>query len=126
MGLLSNTPLHASYLLLPVPGFTISRVLHTLEVLDSHSFERSDFSNSLDSLYNRIFGGGPSKDPHEVAEGKGPGRAFLSVIGLGERGAPGTGNGWRRWLWAGMPPASRGYCRAFSQLVHGVLPKRCY
>lgn len=48
------------------PGFTIGRVLHTLEVLDSHSFERSDFSNSLDSLYNRIFGLGPSKDSHEV------------------------------------------------------------
>uniref|UniRef100_A0A670KGV6 Mediator complex subunit 12 n=1 Tax=Podarcis muralis TaxID=64176 RepID=A0A670KGV6_PODMU len=48
-------------------GFTISRVLHTLEVLDSHSFERSDFSNSLDSLYNRIFGGGPSKDSHEIS-----------------------------------------------------------
>uniref|UniRef100_A0A452H393 Mediator complex subunit Med12 domain-containing protein n=1 Tax=Gopherus agassizii TaxID=38772 RepID=A0A452H393_9SAUR len=47
-------------------GFTIGRVLHTLEVLDSHSFERSDFSNSLDSLYNRIFGLGPSKDSHEV------------------------------------------------------------
>uniref|UniRef100_A0A8C4PQK3 Mediator complex subunit 12 n=1 Tax=Equus asinus asinus TaxID=83772 RepID=A0A8C4PQK3_EQUAS len=47
-------------------GFTIGRVLHTLEVLDSHSFERSDFSNSLDSLCNRIFGLGPSKDGHEV------------------------------------------------------------
>nr|XP_033799825.1 mediator of RNA polymerase II transcription subunit 12 [Geotrypetes seraphini] len=48
-------------------GFTIGRVLHTLEVLDSHSFERSDFSNSLDSLYNRIFGLGPSKDGHELS-----------------------------------------------------------
>lgn len=43
-------------------------MLHTLEVLDSHSFERSDFSNSLDSLCNRIFGLGPSKDGHEVSE----------------------------------------------------------
>lgn len=49
-----------------IPGFTIGRVLHTLELLDSHSFERSDFSNSLDSLYNRIFGVGLSKDSHEV------------------------------------------------------------
>uniref|UniRef100_A0A8C5JAI3 Mediator complex subunit 12 n=1 Tax=Junco hyemalis TaxID=40217 RepID=A0A8C5JAI3_JUNHY len=48
-------------------GFTIGRVLHTLEVLDSHSFERSDFSNSLDSLYNRIFGLGPAKDSHEIS-----------------------------------------------------------
>lgn len=48
------------------PGFTIGRVLHTLEVLDSHSFEKSDFNNSLDLLYNRIFGSGQSKDGHEV------------------------------------------------------------
>ena len=47
-------------------GFTIGRVLHTLEVLDNHSFEKSDFSNSLDSLYNRIFGSGQSKEGHEV------------------------------------------------------------
>nr|XP_023688070.1 mediator of RNA polymerase II transcription subunit 12 isoform X2 [Paramormyrops kingsleyae] len=47
-------------------GFTIGRILHTLEVLDSHSFEKSDFSNSLDSLYNRIFGSGQSKDGHEM------------------------------------------------------------
>lgn len=47
-------------------GFTIGRVLHTLEVLDNHSFEKSDFNNSLDFLYNRIFGSGQSKDGHEV------------------------------------------------------------
>ena len=51
----------------PPAGFTIGRVLHTLEVLDNHSFEKSDFSNSLDSLYNRIFGSGQSKDGHEVS-----------------------------------------------------------
>lgn len=68
---------------LSLPGFTISRLLHTLEVLDSHGFERSDFSNSLDSLYNRIFGGGPSKDSsHEVGEG-----AFLPGLSRGEIGA---------------------------------------
>uniref|UniRef100_A0AAY4DLP5 Mediator complex subunit Med12 LCEWAV-domain domain-containing protein n=1 Tax=Denticeps clupeoides TaxID=299321 RepID=A0AAY4DLP5_9TELE len=48
-------------------GFTIGRVLHTLEVLDNHSFEKSDFSNNLDSLYNRIFGSGQSKDSHEMS-----------------------------------------------------------
>ncbi|XP_018430366.1 PREDICTED: mediator of RNA polymerase II transcription subunit 12-like, partial [Nanorana parkeri] len=48
-------------------GFPIGRVLHTLEVLDSHSFEKSDFSNNLDSLYNRIFGLGIGKDGHEVS-----------------------------------------------------------
>lgn len=54
------------YFSICVPGFTIGRVLHTLEVLDSHSFEKSDFNNSLDLLYNRIFGSGQSKDSHEV------------------------------------------------------------
>lgn len=65
--------MHRTYFILVQPvkciipiGFTISRVLHTLEVLDNHSFEKSDFSNSLDSLYNRIFGSGQSKDGHEV------------------------------------------------------------
>ncbi|KAE8584082.1 hypothetical protein XENTR_v10020816 [Xenopus tropicalis] len=48
-------------------GFPIGRVLHTLEVLDSHSFEKSDFSNNLDSLYNRIFGLGLGKDGHEIS-----------------------------------------------------------
>uniref|UniRef100_A0A672MWX8 Mediator of RNA polymerase II transcription subunit 12-like n=1 Tax=Sinocyclocheilus grahami TaxID=75366 RepID=A0A672MWX8_SINGR len=60
---------------LPMPGGNSSfnhvrrrhRVLHTLEVLDNHSFEKSDFSNSLDSLYNRIFGSGQSKDGHEMS-----------------------------------------------------------
>lgn len=61
---LANSPL----LFVLSSGFTIGRVLHTLEVLDSHSFERSDFSNSLDSLCNRIFGLGPSKDGHEVSK----------------------------------------------------------
>ncbi|KAF3838659.1 hypothetical protein F7725_010427 [Dissostichus mawsoni] len=48
-------------------GFTIGRVLHTLEVLDNHSFEKSDFNNSLDSLYNQIFGSGQSKEGHEMS-----------------------------------------------------------
>lgn len=56
----------SSFLRTLSPGFTIGRVLHTLEVLDSHSFEKSDFNNSLDLLYNRIFGSGQSKDGHEV------------------------------------------------------------
>lgn len=64
--MLCSLPLHLILLSCSTPGFTIGRVLHTLEVLDSHSFERSDFSNSLDSLYNRIFGLGLNKDSHEV------------------------------------------------------------
>ncbi|XP_072329937.1 mediator of RNA polymerase II transcription subunit 12-like protein isoform X1 [Scyliorhinus torazame] len=46
-------------------GFTISKVLHTLEVLDRHCFDRSDSSNSLDSLYHKIFGSSQSKDSQE-------------------------------------------------------------
>ncbi|XP_048397889.2 mediator of RNA polymerase II transcription subunit 12-like protein isoform X1 [Stegostoma tigrinum] len=46
-------------------GFTISKVLHTLEVLDRHCFDRSDSSNSLDSLYHKIFGTSQSKDSQE-------------------------------------------------------------
>ncbi|XP_071503303.1 mediator of RNA polymerase II transcription subunit 12-like protein [Diadema antillarum] len=36
-------------------GHTITRVLHTLEVLDCHCFDRCDASNSVDALYNKIF-----------------------------------------------------------------------
>uniref|UniRef100_A0A4W3I3C4 Mediator complex subunit 12L n=1 Tax=Callorhinchus milii TaxID=7868 RepID=A0A4W3I3C4_CALMI len=46
-------------------GFTISKVLHTLEVLDRHCFDRSDSSNSLDTLYHKIFGPSQSKDSQE-------------------------------------------------------------
>uniref|UniRef100_A0A670YDN4 Mediator complex subunit 12L n=1 Tax=Pseudonaja textilis TaxID=8673 RepID=A0A670YDN4_PSETE len=48
-------------------GVTISRVLHTLEVLDRHCFDRSDSSNSMESLYNKIFWGTHNKDNQEVA-----------------------------------------------------------
>ncbi|KAM6443080.1 mediator of RNA polymerase II transcription subunit 12-like protein isoform 1-T1 [Liasis olivaceus] len=48
-------------------GVTISRVLHTLEVLDRHCFDRSDSSNSMESLYNKIFWGNHNKDNQEVA-----------------------------------------------------------
>uniref|UniRef100_A0A4W3IBV9 Mediator complex subunit 12L n=1 Tax=Callorhinchus milii TaxID=7868 RepID=A0A4W3IBV9_CALMI len=48
-------------------GFTISKVLHTLEVLDRHCFDRSDSSNSLDTLYHKIFGPSQSKDSQEIA-----------------------------------------------------------
>ncbi|KAL7990916.1 hypothetical protein Chor_014346 [Crotalus horridus] len=46
-------------------GVTISRVLHTLEVLDRHCFDRSDSSNSMESLYNKIFWGTHNKDNQE-------------------------------------------------------------
>lgn len=81
----SGFQIHIS-LLSSLLGFTIGRVLHTLEVLDSHSFERSDFSNSLDSLYNRIFGLGPTKDSHEVpwdfAAGLGRGCVLVYIAQL--------------------------------------------
>ncbi|XP_030430973.1 mediator of RNA polymerase II transcription subunit 12-like protein isoform X2 [Gopherus evgoodei] len=48
-------------------GVTISRVLHTLEVLDRHCFDRSDSSNSMETLYNKIFWANQNKDNQEVA-----------------------------------------------------------
>lgn len=54
-------------------GFTISKVLHVLDVLDRHYFDRVDSSNSLDSLYNKIFGASSSKDNSEV-------RSYLEAV----------------------------------------------
>ncbi|XP_072852174.2 mediator of RNA polymerase II transcription subunit 12-like protein isoform X3 [Pogona vitticeps] len=48
-------------------GVTINRVLHTLEVLDRHCFDRSDSSNSMESLYHKIFWPNQNKDNQEVA-----------------------------------------------------------
>nr|XP_034988306.1 mediator of RNA polymerase II transcription subunit 12-like protein isoform X2 [Zootoca vivipara] len=48
-------------------GVTISRVLHTLEILDRHCFDRSDSSNSMESLYHKIFWPNQNKDSQEVA-----------------------------------------------------------
>nr|KAF6382862.1 mediator complex subunit 12L [Pipistrellus kuhlii] len=48
-------------------GVTISRVLHTLEVLDRHCFDRTDSSNSLETLYHKIFWAHQNKDNQEVA-----------------------------------------------------------
>ncbi|XP_041119222.1 mediator of RNA polymerase II transcription subunit 12-like protein isoform X5 [Polyodon spathula] len=46
-------------------GFTIGKVLHTLEVLDRHCFDRSDSSNSLDTLYHKIFWPNKNKNSQE-------------------------------------------------------------
>ncbi|XP_073915816.1 mediator of RNA polymerase II transcription subunit 12-like protein isoform X12 [Castor canadensis] len=48
-------------------GVTISRVLHTLEVLDRHCFDRTDSSNSVETLYHKIFWANQNKDNQEVA-----------------------------------------------------------
>lgn len=45
---------------------TISRVLHTLEVLDRHCFDRTDSSNSMETLYHKIFWANQNKDSQEV------------------------------------------------------------
>lgn len=45
---------------------TISRVLHTLEVLDRHCFDRTDSSNSMETLYHKIFWAHQNKENHEV------------------------------------------------------------
>ncbi|KAM9316506.1 mediator of RNA polymerase II transcription subunit 12-like protein [Gastrophryne carolinensis] len=47
-------------------GVTISRVLHTLDVLDRHCFDRLDSTNSLDALYHKIFCTHQNKDSQEV------------------------------------------------------------
>lgn len=39
-----------------VAGSTINRVLGALDSLDRHCFDRVDSNNSLDTLYNKIFG----------------------------------------------------------------------
>ncbi|KAF5914601.1 hypothetical protein HPG69_007987 [Diceros bicornis minor] len=46
-------------------GVTISRVLHTLEVLDRHCFDRTDSSNSMETLYHKIFWANQNKDNQE-------------------------------------------------------------
>ncbi|XP_054985697.1 mediator of RNA polymerase II transcription subunit 12-like protein isoform X1 [Sorex araneus] len=48
-------------------GVTISRVLHTLDVLDRHCFDRTDSSNSMETLYHKIFWANQNKDNQEVA-----------------------------------------------------------
>ncbi|NXJ10974.1 MD12L protein, partial [Odontophorus gujanensis] len=48
-------------------GVTISRVLHTLEVLDRHCFDRSDSSNSMETLYHKIFWANQNKESQEAA-----------------------------------------------------------
>ncbi|KAF6120311.1 mediator complex subunit 12L [Phyllostomus discolor] len=48
-------------------GVTISRALHTLEVLDRHCFDRTDSSNSMETLYHKIFWAHQNKDNQEVA-----------------------------------------------------------
>nr|XP_006824481.1 PREDICTED: mediator of RNA polymerase II transcription subunit 12-like protein-like [Saccoglossus kowalevskii] len=47
-------------------GFTISRVLITLEILDKHCFDRCDSMNSIDSLYNKVFGNTQNKENNEL------------------------------------------------------------
>ncbi|MBZ3878403.1 Mediator of RNA polymerase II transcription subunit 12-like protein [Sciurus carolinensis] len=47
-------------------GVTISRVLHTLEVLDRHCFDRTDSSNSMETLYHKIFWANQNKDTQEA------------------------------------------------------------
>ncbi|XP_012668421.1 mediator of RNA polymerase II transcription subunit 12-like protein [Otolemur garnettii] len=46
-------------------GVTITRVLHTLEVLDRHCFDRTDSSNSMETLYHKIFWANQNKDSQE-------------------------------------------------------------
>ncbi|KAI8498739.1 Mediator of RNA polymerase II transcription subunit 12-like protein, partial [Branchiostoma belcheri] len=48
-------------------GSTISAMLTVLEILDKHTFDRMDSNNSLDTLYNRIFGSSHGKNGAECS-----------------------------------------------------------
>lgn len=49
-----------------IPGNTITRVLEVLDTLDRHNFDKEDISNSLDTLYHKIFTATQTKDSTEV------------------------------------------------------------
>ena len=49
-----------------IPGNTITRVLEVLDTLDRHNFDKEDTSNSLDTLYHKIFTATQPKDSSEV------------------------------------------------------------
>nr|XP_022287518.1 mediator of RNA polymerase II transcription subunit 12-like protein isoform X2 [Crassostrea virginica] len=49
-------------------GNTITRVLEVLDTLDRHNFDKEDTSNSLDTLYHKIFTATQPKDSSEEDE----------------------------------------------------------
>ncbi|XP_034328936.1 mediator of RNA polymerase II transcription subunit 12-like protein isoform X5 [Magallana gigas] len=49
-------------------GNTITRVLEVLDTLDRHNFDKEDISNSLDTLYHKIFTATQTKDSTEEDE----------------------------------------------------------
>ena len=48
----------------PSNATVTARVLQALEVLDRHSFDRVDSSNSIDTVYAKIFTGSPLQKPN--------------------------------------------------------------
>ncbi|KAH8042864.1 hypothetical protein HPB51_026129 [Rhipicephalus microplus] len=66
-------------------GTTITRVLGVLDALDRHSFDRVDATNSLDTLYSKVFAkSGDQPPPAASTPGASPGH------GVGSVGAPGV------------------------------------
>ncbi|XP_069105326.1 mediator of RNA polymerase II transcription subunit 12-like protein isoform X3 [Argopecten irradians] len=57
-------------------GFTISKRLEVLDMLDRHNFDKVDSNNSLDTLYNKVF------SVHQAKEGVEPMLADEPIIHL--------------------------------------------
>ncbi|XP_041350095.1 mediator of RNA polymerase II transcription subunit 12-like protein isoform X2 [Gigantopelta aegis] len=47
-------------------GYTMGKVLHILDILDRHHFDRVENGNSLDSLFHKIFSISQNKDGNEL------------------------------------------------------------
>ena len=48
-------------------GHTTTKVLTVLEGLDRYNFEKVETNNSLDNLYNKIFGSSHGKESADVS-----------------------------------------------------------
>ncbi|XP_075535912.1 mediator of RNA polymerase II transcription subunit 12-like protein isoform X4 [Dermacentor variabilis] len=71
-------------------GTTITRVLGVLDALDRHSFDRVDATNSLDTLYSKVFAkSGDPPQPVASAPGASPGHG----VGAGGGGSNAEGAG---------------------------------
>ncbi|KAK8778545.1 hypothetical protein V5799_020115 [Amblyomma americanum] len=65
-------------------GTTITRVLGVLDALDRHSFDRVDATNSLDTLYSKVFAkSGDQPQPVTAATGASPASGAAATGGSG-------------------------------------------
>ncbi|KAL1427763.1 hypothetical protein MTO96_003109 [Rhipicephalus appendiculatus] len=64
-------------------GTTITRVLGVLDALDRHSFDRVDATNSLDTLYSKVFAkSGDPPQPAPSTPGASPGHGDEPIVRL--------------------------------------------